>query len=400
MAAPAAMPDPPAGRAPLLVHVTTTDMSLALLLGPQLEAFRAAGYDVVGVSAPGRYVPELVARGIRHVPLAHSTRAMAPPRDAAAVAELVHVLRTLRPDIVHTHNPKPGVYGRLAARAVGVPVVVNTVHGLYALPGEPLAKRALVYGLERLAAACSRAELVQNPEDLETLRRIGIPDHKLVLLGNGIDLARFDPARVDPARRAALRREIGAGPDDVVVGLVGRLVWEKGYREVFAAAAHLRDRAPHLRFVVVGPLDADKSDTVTQADLDAAAASAAITFLGLRDDVADLYAAMDLYVLASHREGFPRSAMEAAAMGLPVVVTDIRGGRQVVDDGVTGRLVPVRDPEALARALAGLGSDAGIRAAMGAAARAKARAEFDQQRVIDTTLRVYERLLPGARRWT
>jgi glycosyltransferase involved in cell wall biosynthesis len=399
MTAPAPRPDPPTARAPVLVHLTTTDMSLALLLGPQLSAFRAAGYDVVGVSAPGRYVAELEARGIRHVPLAHSTRAMAPHRDAAAVAELVQVLRALRPDIVHTHNPKPGVYGRLVARAVGVPAVVNTVHGLYALPEEPLRKRALVYGLERLAASCSRAELVQNPEDLETLRRIGVPDHRLVLLGNGIDLTRFDPERIAPARRAALRGAIGAEPDDVVVGVVGRLVWEKGYREVFAAAEQLRDRAPRVHFVVVGPLDSDKGDSVTQADLDAVGGRARITFLGLRDDVHELYAAMDLYVLASHREGFPRSAMEAAAMGLPVVVTDIRGGRQVVTPAVTGLLVPVRDAGALADAVAVLADDPARRQAMAVAARAKARAEFDQQSVIDTTLRVYERLLPGATRW-
>lgn len=392
--------DPPDRRAPVLVHLTTTDMSLALLLGPQLDAFRAAGYDVVGVSAPGRYVPGLEARGIRHVSLQHSTRSMAPHRDAAAFAELVRVLRRLHPAIVHTHNPKPGVYGRIAARACGVPAVVNTQHGLYALPEEPLRKRAVVYGLERVAAACSRAELVQNPEDLETLRRIGVPDHKLVLLGNGIDLGRFDPTRVPAARRESVRAAIGAGPDDVVVGVVGRLVWEKGYREVFAAAAALRERCPQVHFVVVGPLDEDKGDTVTQADVDAAAAAGRMTFLGLRDDVTDLYAAMDFYVLASHREGFPRSAMEAAAMGLPAVVTDIRGCRQVVDDGTTGLRVPVRDANALAGAIARLANDAAAREAMGRAAREKALTDFDQQRVIDTTLRVYERLLPGATRWT
>jgi glycosyltransferase involved in cell wall biosynthesis len=386
---------PRRGR-PRLVHVTTTDISLALLLGPQLEAFAAAGYAVIGASAPGPYVDELVARGIRHVPLHHATRAMALRHDAAALVELVRTFRALRPAIVHTHNPKPGVYGRLAGRAAGVPVVVNTVHGLYALPEERLAKRALVYGLERLASTCSQAELVQNPEDVETLRAIGVPDRKLVLLGNGVDLERFDPDRVGPGARAARRAELGARADDVVVGLVGRLVWEKGYREVFAAAARLRDRVPAARVVVIGPLDLDKADAVTEADLDAARAGGAITFLGARSDVEELYAAMDVFVLASYREGFPRAAMEAAAMGLPVVVTDIRGGRQVVDHDRTGLLVPVRDAEALAAAIAALAADPARRAAMGVAARAKARREFDQQTVIDTTLRVYDRLLPEA----
>ena len=117
-----------------LVHVTTTDKSLALLLGPQLRAFAAAGYEVIGMSAPGEWVGQLEADGIRHIPLRHATRAVAPAHDVRALGELRGLFRTLRPDIVHTHNPKPGVYGRLAARAAHVPVIVNTVHGLYATP--------------------------------------------------------------------------------------------------------------------------------------------------------------------------------------------------------------------------------------------------------------------------
>ena len=384
-------------RAPTrrLVHVTTTDMSLALLLGPQLRAFAAAGYDVTGISAPGPYVAELESWGVTHHPLRHATRAFAPHRDARAVVELRGLLRDLRPDLVHTHNPKPGVYGRLAARWAGVPAVVNTVHGLYALPSDHWAKRSVVYGLERVAARCSDAELVQNPEDLDVLARLGVPKRKLTLLGNGIDLARFDRSRIDPDRVASRREELGAGPEDVVCGLVGRLVWEKGYREVFDAAARLRDRAPHVRVVVVGPVDPDKADAITRRETDAAVASGGIRFLGLRDDVEELYAAMDVYVLASHREGYPRSAMEAAAMGLPVVATDIRGCRQVVDDGVTGTLVPVGDARALAEAIAKLADDEARRQQMGEAARERAQTEFDQQRVIDLTLGVYDRLLTG-----
>ena len=375
-----------------LVHVTTTDMSLALLLGPQLRAFAAAGYDVIGMSAPGEWVGRLEADGIRHVPLRHATRAVALTHDARALGELRGLFRALRPDIVHTHNPKPGVYGRLAARAARVPVIVNTVHGLYATPDDNWSRRAAVYTLERLAASCSHAELVQNPEDVEVLARLGVPRPKLHLLGNGIDLARFDPSRVARERSAALRAEMGAGPDDVVCGLVGRLVWEKGYREVFAAAGRLRATLPQVRVVVVGPRDTDKPDAISDADVDRARHDG-VTFLGLRHDVEALYTAMDVYVLASHREGFPRSAMEAAAMGVPVVATRIRGCRQVVDDGRTGRLVPVGDVDALTDAIGALVADPRLRRTLGEAARAKAQREFDQQRVIDTTLAVYESLL-------
>jgi glycosyltransferase involved in cell wall biosynthesis len=183
-------------RRPTVIHVTTTDMSLELLLGPQLEAFARAGYEVIGASAPGPYVEALTRRGITHVPLAHATRSMAPLEDGRALLELGRLFRRMRPDIVHTHNPKPGLYGRLAARLARVPVVVNTVHGLYALPEDPWPKRAIVYGLERVAAACSDAELLQNPEDVPTLRRLRVPAARLTVLGNGIDLQRFDPGAV------------------------------------------------------------------------------------------------------------------------------------------------------------------------------------------------------------
>jgi glycosyltransferase involved in cell wall biosynthesis len=385
---------------PRLVHITTTDISLTLLLGPQLRAFARAGYDVVGVSAPGPHVEELESWGIAHHPLRHATRAVAPARDVAAVGELWRVLRTLRPAIVHTHNPKPGVYGRLVARTMPATAVVNTVHGLYALPEDRLAKRAIVYSLERLASTGSDAELLQNVEDLAVLERIGVPRRKLRVLGNGIDLDRFDPVRLDQAQVDVVRKEFGAEPGDLVCGVVGRLVWEKGYREVLDAAARLRERVPNLRFAVIGPADPDKRDAVPASAMRAAERLGNLRFLGYRDDVAECYAAMDVYVLASYREGFPRSAMEAAAMGVPVIATNIRGGRQVVDAGTTGLLVPPRDSRALADAVEDLALRPRVRTAMGDAGRAKARRDFDQQRVIDITLETYDRVLAARRsRW-
>jgi glycosyltransferase involved in cell wall biosynthesis len=381
---------------PTLVHVTTTDMSLELLLGPQLEAFQRAGYRVIGASAPGSYVEALERRGVHHEPLAHATRSMAPIEDARALRELVRLFRRLRPSIVHTHNPKPGLYGRVAARLARVPVVVNTVHGLYALPEDPWPKRLVVYGLERVAAACSHQELLQNPEDLPTLRRLRVPAARLAVLGNGIDLERFDPARISAAERAAARVEMGAGSDDdVVVGLVGRLVREKGYPEVFQAAALLAKRCPQVRVAVIGPDEPGKADGLTAADR-ATAERAGVRFLGSRDDVARLCAGMDVHVLASHREGFPRSPMEASALGVPVVASDVRGCRQAVENEVTGLLVPVRDPTALAAAIERLARDPAERRRMGVAARAKATTDFDQQRCIDLTLDTYDRLLAGA----
>lgn len=373
-----------------MIHVTTTDMSLELLLGPQLRAFRDAGLDVHTASAAGPYVEGLVADGITHHALAHATRSSALGEDVRALVELYRLFRRLRPDIVHTHNPKPGVYGRIAARLARVPLVVNTQHGMYAQPTDHLARRLPVYALERLAATCSHAELVQNEEDVATLRRLRVPADKLQVLGNGVDLGRFRP---DAAVRAEVRAELAIDDSTVVVGAVGRLVWEKGYEELFhAARAILAGRDPgSVTFVIAGPFDAAKGDPLSPADV-AAAEAAGVVFLGHRSDPERLYQAFDVYVLASHREGFPRSAMEAAATGLPIVACDIRGSRQVVDHEVTGLLGPVRDADALRRNIESLIDDPPRRRAMAEAALAKAHADFDQQRIIETTLAVYDRV--------
>ncbi len=332
-------------------------------------------------------MPALEADGIVHHPLRHATRSTAIGEDLRALVELYRLFRRLRPDIVHTHNPKPGVYGRIAARLARVPLVVNTQHGLYAQPTDRWRRKLPVYVLERVAAAFSDAELVQNEEDIVTLLRLRVPSRKLGLLGNGIDLARFRP---DAAVRAEVRAELGVNDSTVVVGAVGRLVWEKGYAELLEAArAILADRGDVV-FVVAGPFDADKGDPLSPADV-AAAEAAGVRFLGHRDDPERLYQAFDVYVLASHREGFPRSAMEAAATGLPIVACDIRGCRQVVEHGVTGLLGRVRDPVVLRANIERLLDDADLRASMSAAALAKAQREFDQQTVIDRTLAAYER---------
>jgi glycosyltransferase involved in cell wall biosynthesis len=381
-----------------LVHVTTTDISLALLLGPQLRAFADHGLEVIGASAPGPFVDQLTGWGIAHLPLQHATRSVSPGHDLLALPELERLFRRVRPDIVHTHNPKPGIYGRLAARMAGVPGIVNTVHGLYAAPEDSRSKKAVVYALERAASTCSQAELFQNPDDLAVMRRMKVPPAKLELLGNGVDLVRLHPARSDAASARA-RAQLGVDDSAVVVGTVGRLVWQKGFRELFAAADRIRRLHPEVVFVVVGPHDEAKGDALGPDDLAAASALGNVVFTGHRDDVEELYAGFDLYVLPSYREGFPRSAMEAAACGLPVIATDIRGCREVVDDGVTGRLVPLHDVDGLTHAIIELATDRSLRTAMGARGREKAEAEFDDKDVIRRTLAVYERLPEPSRSW-
>jgi lipopolysaccharide/colanic/teichoic acid biosynthesis glycosyltransferase/glycosyltransferase involved in cell wall biosynthesis len=373
-----------------IAHLTTVDTSLRHLLLAQLDAIREHGDQPIGISAPGSDVPMLEERGIRHLALPTSTRSMNPLADARAAVGLLRLLRSERVDVLHTHNPKPGLYGRVVGRLAGTPVVVNTVHGIYPSPDAPRLKRWLGTALEVLAARFSHAELLQNPEDLARLRRTrGYPRARAHLLGNGVDLRRFRPDRLTEDRRRALRRTIDVADDQLLVGCVARLVREKGLPELFDAAARL---GPRYVVAVIGPDDPDKADAITLEE-QARAHDAGVRFLGMRDDVDDLYAAMDLFVLPSHREGFPRSAMEAAATGVPVIATDVRGCRQVVDHGVTGLLVPVRDPASLADAILELGEDEPRRQRMATAARERALEAFDERQVVDTVLAVYDRQL-------
>jgi glycosyltransferase involved in cell wall biosynthesis len=365
-----------------IAHLTTIDMSLRYLLLPQLEAAREMG-EAIGISAAGESVPDLEAKGIRHIALTSSTRGMNLLADLRAIGQFWRILRQERPDILHTHNPKPGVYGRIVGRLAGVPIVVNTIHGLYATPESSFPKRAIVYALEWVASRFSDAELIQSPEDFELLwQRKIMPRSKLRLLGNGVDLERFKP---DPLLRQQVRDQLGLEDEQVAVGLVARLVEEKGVPELIEAAKRLDSR---YAVFIVGPKDQEKSDAVSDELLSEAEANG-VRFLGMRKDVERLYQAFDLFVLPSHREGFPRAAMEAAASGLPVIATDIRGCRQVVDHGVNGYLFAVRDVDALTRAITKLGEDPELRAAMSQSSAERARALFDERDIVNRVMGSY-----------
>lgn len=377
---------PPALARMKVAHLTTVDMTLELLLLPQLLAARAAGAEVIGISAPGPYVKNLQGHGIRHIPLQGSTRGVDPLGDFRAAVSLWRILRAERPDVLHTHNPKPGIYGRIIGRLAGVPRVVNTVHGLYAMPNDPLLKRLAVYALECIAAHFSDAELVQNEEDYQLLRRFRlVASRRLNYLGNGVDLTRFAPTTISDEKRHAIRSELGVDDDKVLVGIVARLVHEKGYRELIEAASA---SSPQIAFVAVGGVEHSKADRLTQAELQLGESSG-IRFLGHREDVVELYAAMDVVVLPSYREGVPRSLIEAAAMGKALIATDIRGCRQVVTDGVNGRLVPVRAAGPLAATISQFANDPSIRRAFGESSRLIAERYFDEKLIIQKVLASY-----------
>ena len=358
-----------------IAHLTTVDMSLALLLGTELEVDVLEGHEVFGISAPGPYVERVEALGTTHVAVPQLTRSWHPRRDLAAFRQIFRTIRGLDLDVLHTHNPKTGVMGRIAGRLAGVPVVVNTCHGLWARPEDRFAKRVFVYGLEGLAARFSDFELFQNAEDMKTMRwALKRGRHRVV--GNGVDLDRF---AFDPEGRRRVRAELGVADDELLVGTVGRRVREKGVAEFAEAASRLRERAT---FVWVGPEDATEP-SVRDGHADA------VRFVDERTDMPAVYSAFDVFVLASHREGFSRASMEAAACGIPMVLTDIRGCREIGDHGRHVLLVPARDDESLTGAVECLLGDAALRARLGDAVLARARKEFDQKQVARASLNTY-----------
>jgi glycosyltransferase involved in cell wall biosynthesis len=363
------------GRPLRVVHLTTVDMSLELLLGTELSADVAAGLETYGMSAPGPYVPAVEARGVRHVPIPALTRTWSPPGDARAGVEIVAALRRLRPDVLHTHNPKTGVLGRFAGRALGIPVVVNTCHGLWTHPTQRSWVRAAVLLAEGLSAAVSHAELYQNGEDARTLSRWACGRQRVV--GNGVDLSRFV---ADAALGRAVRKELGVDDEVVLVGGVGRVTAEKGIREFAEVARALA--SDRVRFVWVGP----EEDGLTAAWF---SFPQEVRHLGVRSDMTALYTALDVFVLPSYREGFSRAGMEAAAVGKAMVLSDIRGCRELGRDGVELVLVPPRDVNALRDAVRRLIDDPGLCSSLAAAARKRALEAFDQVHVAEQSIRSY-----------
>lgn len=376
-------------------HITTVDMSLRYLLLNQLCGLQEAGYEVVGISSPGSEASAIEATGIRHIAVPMTRRAFTPLADLRALWRLYKVLRQEQPAIVHTHTPKAGIYGRWAAKLAGVPVIVHTSHGFVFHERSPWLWRQFFIALEKIAAKCSDLILSVNAEDVETAIREGIcqPTQILSLGTEGVNTITFDRARFSSYDIVSKRAELGL-PDGVpLVGFVGRLVREKGLLELFEAARIVRRWIPEVRFLIIGPVDDEKPDALTPDTAHEYGISDICHFLGMRHDMPELYAVMDVFVLPSHREGFPRASMEASAMQVPCVVTNIRGCREAVEHGRNGLLVPLGDVQALADAIVELLTDREKARRMGEEGRRMALERFDERLVFEKVEAEYARLL-------
>jgi glycosyltransferase involved in cell wall biosynthesis len=361
-----------------LCHVATADLSIRFLIKNLLLYIKERGWDVHAAAAPGEYVPIIEGEGIpfHQVPF---TRRIAPFSDLVSLIRLIRLFRSEKFDVVHVHTPKGSFIGSLAAFITRIPVRFYTIHGFYFHPDMPDYKARFYRFFEFLTSRFVDHAFTVNREDRAAAIRLGYyPEGRITYLGGGIDLSRFIPSERSSSRREEIRRSFGFTTGDRIVGFIGRLVKEKGLIELLEAYKSLKERIPNLRLLIVGPMDPDKRDAISPS-IASPLGVENVVFTGMRLDVPDMLSVMDVFVLPSYREGLPQSLMEASAMGVPVVTTNVRGCREAVEDGVTGIIVPVKDSSWLAEAIHTILTDPDLAMRMGEAGRRKALAEFDER---------------------
>ena len=348
-------------------------------------AARDAGYDVAVATRAGEYGDAIRSHGIELVNVEFARGLLSPQANLRTVLRLAAVYRRWRPDLVHHVAVQPIVLGSMAAARACVPVTVNALTGLgtvliasntKARLVRPLLRSALGWALRRSGAQT----VVQNPDNARFVESLGVRAERVALVrGAGVDTRWFRP-QPEPE-----------GP--VRVTMISRLLWDKGVREFVDAAALVRAARGDVVFTLVGAPDEGNPTSVSAEQARPWADAGLIEWRGYREDIAEVLAGSHVVVLPSYGEGMPKTLLEAAACGRPIVATDVSGCREVVRHGVNGLLVPVRDARALADAILALVVDPARRAAMGAEGRRRAEEEFSARRIHRETLEVYERAL-------
>jgi len=360
-----------------------------ILLTAGLDRSRFAPLLVAGAETPteGNMLPLADRLGVRPYPIPELGRAVRPGQDLVAFAKVVRLLQRCRPTIVHTHMAKAGAIGRLAARLVGVPVVVHTYHGHVFHSYFDRLRTTAFLTAERALAHLSDRLIAVGERQRDEIAGYGIGSRrKLVAVPLGLELEPF----LEAAPRGALRGALGIADETPLVGIVARLVPVKAHATFLQAAALLSNERPDVRFAIVGD---GECRAALEAEARALGLDGVVHFLGWRRDLPAVYADLDVVCLASLNEGSPVALIEAMAAARPVVATAVGGVPEVVRDGISGLLVPPRDPQALAAAVGEVLARPDRARLLGLAARDAVYPKYGVQRLIRDVEALYLDLL-------
>jgi glycosyltransferase involved in cell wall biosynthesis len=380
---------------PRLVHVTTIPLTLEFFRG-QIGFMKQRGFDVCAVSSPG---PELAEIGRREgidvygVPM---ERRISPVSDLKALATISSLFRGLHPTIVHAHTPKGGLLGVMAARMAGVKVALYTLHGIRFSTAVGIQRSVLRWAETLTCRAADRVFSVSLANQATAVTEGLCSKSKIHVLAkgscNGVDAAgRFNPEKLPPTRRSEIRNTLGIPVHATVLGYVGRIVKDKGLVVLADAWSALRERFSDLHLVLVGPLESQ--DPVPQDVLNRLKKDERVRFTDWVWDPVPYYAAMDIVVLPTFREGFPVTPLEASAMEIPVVASAVDGCVEAVVHDGTGLLVPPGDRESLVAAVHALIMDSELRRRMGRMGRQRVIQAFRPEAIWEELFEHYLELM-------
>ena len=377
---------------PVLVHVTTVADSTAWFRG-QGRYMMAAGYDVHFISSPGPQLDSLEENGEGTSHPLPMRRSISPTRDIISLIKMVLLFSDLRPAIVHAHTPKAGLLGMTAAWLLRVPLRIYHLHGLrhQTMTGT---MRRLVCFFERLSCRLATKVLSVSHSVMREVAadRLCSKD-KIVVLGkgsvNGIDaLETLNPSLLPRRKIDEMRHQLGIESGDFVIGFVGRVTVDKGVIALFHSWNALKSDFPRLHMLIVGSYDA--TDPIPEEIRSRLESDQDVHLIGRVASPAPLYRMMDVFVLASYREGLPSSVLEASAMQIPVVANKVTGCVDAVIDGKTGFLVDPHDTGCLTEKIRTYLHDLDLRQRHGFAGRRFVLESFRPKHVWDRTLREYD----------
>ncbi|MCF6142080.1 glycosyltransferase family 4 protein [Flavobacterium sp. K77] len=329
---------------PKLIRTSTVAMSLDYLLKGQL-AFLNEKYDVVAVSGADDHLETVASREKVRTVSVPMHRQIKPWQDLISLWKLYRLFLIEKPQIVHSITPKAGLLSMTAAFFARVPVRMHTFTGLI-FPSKTGILQQILIVMDKILCLFATHIYPEGQGVLQDLKKFGITNKKLSVLANGnvngIDVEYFDPKQLEPAQIVALKQELNIEVTDFVYIFVGRLVADKGIKELVAAFLKLESQASGVKLLLVGPLEPEL-DPLDAQTLQAISQSNNILHLGFQKDVRQYFSIANALVFPSYREGFPNVVLQAGAMGLPTIATDISGCNEIIKRGYNGILVPVKD---------------------------------------------------------